>query len=83
MNERKFTFDGHFGRLNSRSSPTLSFPCWMVGEGRRDPRLPNSLHTELLKRTGEKTAASVRATIGSGASSRSKPAAIFAAAGHV
>ena len=37
----EFTFDGVLARLDSLPSPTLSFPCWIVGEGRRDPRLPN------------------------------------------
>src|SRR6476661_10298192 len=40
--ELKFTFDAESAGLNSRPSPTLSFPCWKVGEGRRHPRLPNS-----------------------------------------
>jgi len=91
--ELKFTFDAIRVGLNSRPSPTLSFPCWIVGEGRRYPRLPSlrhhrpeqprEIHTQRVNRRGEKADTSIRSTIGSGPSSSSRAAAIFAAAGEV
>src|SRR4051794_13588047 len=80
--EPKFTFDESLAGLDTHRSPTLSFPCWMVGEGRRHPRLP-ILFPDQPHRPGEKTDASMLATIASGSSSSSSAAASLAAAGEV
>src|SRR5437764_11863742 len=50
--ERKFTFGRVLRGVISSPSPTLSFPCWIVGEGRRARASPIRLPLEPARREG-------------------------------